>query len=248
MRKVVIFEIRGPAAHFRKFYTNSSSLSYAFPPRTTLAGIVAAVLGLPKDSYYSLLTGKEAHYALRLMTPVRKIMQTVKFVRTKTIKEVNGSGGPTMIPTEIILPVRGRELFYRVYFYHDDPDFQEELAKQLALGPKFPVYLGRSEFLAKINFLGVFPGTALETNFVDTVVNLQLLNDEELLFSTPAGEDLRYLKEKMPFSFNPDRSIASISSVVYEINGKRVGGRFKVPAFQIDSLGDVVLFLEPGGM
>ena len=248
MRKVVIFEIRGPAAHFRKFYTNSSSLSYAFPPRTTLAGIVAAVLGLPKDSYYSLLTGKEAHYALRLMTPVRKIMQTVKFVRTKTIKEVNGSGGPTMIPTEIILPVRGRELFYRVYFYHDDPDFQEELAKQLALGPKFPVYLGRSEFLAKINFLGVFPGTALETNFVDTVVNLQLLNDEELLFSTPAGEDLRYLKEKMPFSFNPDRSIASTASVVYEIGGKKVGGKFSVPAVKIDSFGDVVLFLEPGGM
>ena len=41
----VIFDIEGKFAHFRKIYTNSSSLSYLVPPRTTVQGIIAAMLG-----------------------------------------------------------------------------------------------------------------------------------------------------------------------------------------------------------
>ena len=49
--KILIFDIKGPMAHFRKFYTNSSSLSYLFPPRTVVAGIIAGILGLPSERF-----------------------------------------------------------------------------------------------------------------------------------------------------------------------------------------------------
>ncbi|MCB5267201.1 MAG: CRISPR-associated protein Cas5, partial [Candidatus Cloacimonetes bacterium] len=44
-----ILELRlsGNLAHFRKFYTNASSLSYTIPPRTAICGLVASILMLP---------------------------------------------------------------------------------------------------------------------------------------------------------------------------------------------------------
>lgn len=49
--KVLIFDIKGPMAHFRKFYTNSSSLSYLVPPKTVVAGLIAGLLGLPSERH-----------------------------------------------------------------------------------------------------------------------------------------------------------------------------------------------------
>jgi CRISPR-associated protein, Cas5h family len=49
--KVLVFDIKGPMAHFRKYYTNSSSLSYLFPPRTVVVGLIAGLLGLPSERH-----------------------------------------------------------------------------------------------------------------------------------------------------------------------------------------------------
>jgi CRISPR-associated protein, Cas5h family len=58
-------------AHFRKVYSNSTSLSYYFPPRTTVLGIVAAALGLPRDSYYDKLN--QLNVGVSAVTPLRKL-------------------------------------------------------------------------------------------------------------------------------------------------------------------------------
>ncbi|KPA09783.1 CRISPR-associated protein Cas5 domain protein, partial [Candidatus Magnetomorum sp. HK-1] len=38
--KILSFRLNGRFAHFRKFYTNSSSLSYFVPPRTAIIGML----------------------------------------------------------------------------------------------------------------------------------------------------------------------------------------------------------------
>ena len=49
---LLVFDISGKFAHFRKYYTNSSSLTYLVPPRTSIYGLIAGILGLERDSYY----------------------------------------------------------------------------------------------------------------------------------------------------------------------------------------------------
>ncbi len=83
MIHVAIFDLLGPLAHFRQYYTNSSSLSYAFPPRTVLMGTVAAILGWERDSYHEELGLDEARFAVVVKVPVRRLIQTVNYVRTK---------------------------------------------------------------------------------------------------------------------------------------------------------------------
>lgn len=58
--EVIIFDIMGRNAHFRKFYTNSSSLSYLVPPRTVIAGLIAGLLGLPSERFTN--DEKETYY------------------------------------------------------------------------------------------------------------------------------------------------------------------------------------------
>jgi CRISPR-associated protein Cas5h len=50
--KVLVFDIWSDYAHFRRGYTTTSPLTYPFPTRTALTGIVAAILGLEIDQGY----------------------------------------------------------------------------------------------------------------------------------------------------------------------------------------------------
>ncbi|MGB4656082.1 MAG: CRISPR-associated protein Cas5, partial [Bacillota bacterium] len=48
--EVTVFEASGPIAMFRKPYTTTSSVSFAFPPPTAIAGMIAAIIGIPNGS------------------------------------------------------------------------------------------------------------------------------------------------------------------------------------------------------
>jgi CRISPR-associated protein, Cas5h family len=83
MNKILIFDLVGMFAHFRKFYTNSSSLSYAFPPRTVITGLLAGILGYERDKYYEEFSSENCSVGLAIKNPIRKLVQTVNYIRTK---------------------------------------------------------------------------------------------------------------------------------------------------------------------
>jgi CRISPR-associated protein Cas5h len=225
--KVLVFDIKGPMAHFRKYYTNSSSLSYLFPPRTVVVGLIAGLLGLPSErhtkdrenTYYEKFDEERCLVAVSLRSKVRRIMQTVNYIRTKSLSEVDGSAGGTQIPLEILLPESDNEITYRVYFYHADEeekiynDLKRRLEEQRFI---YPPYMGLSEFLASIDYLGEGsisrnPNREVELN---TVCKLK---EVELDFS---GKDLQYITEKMPTGFLNDRTPKKPEEYVLEVKGK----------------------------
>ena len=104
VNKILAFDLTGPMAHFRKYFTNSSSLSYEFPPRTTVIGIVAGILGLERDSYYEDFGMRKCRIAVKIKEPTRSIQRTVNYISVKNVNELNGSAGHTQIPLEIVLP------------------------------------------------------------------------------------------------------------------------------------------------
>lgn len=54
--KLVKFNISGDLAHFRKPFSNISRLTYLIPPRMTVAGLLAGILGMDRDSYYDIFS------------------------------------------------------------------------------------------------------------------------------------------------------------------------------------------------
>jgi CRISPR-associated protein Cas5h len=233
-KKALVFDIQGKFAHFRTFYSNASSLSYGFPPRTTVIGIIAAILGLERDSYYDLLSYEKCNIAVSLKQPIRKLIQTVNYIRTKkedgfnTFKSaVNSHLKRTLntypISIELLMPVND-EIKYRISFSTPELDVYNELKKMLKSNKsKFPIYLGLSEFLADIEWIGEFKiETAIKGEGVVSVIPESCF--EAIDFSKQSNE-IALVIEKVPFHFsvrNNFREISKIKKFIYEKNGKKV--------------------------
>jgi CRISPR-associated protein Cas5h len=226
--KVLIFDLEGPFAHFRKYYTNSSSLTYLFPPRTVIIGLIAGLLGLPSERhtkkineiYYEQFNKDKCLVAVSLRTRIRRMIQTVNYIRTTSLSEIDGSAGGTQIPLEILVSEKdkdAKEITYRVYFYHMDEgiytDFKDRLKQQMFV---YPPYMGLTEFLASIKYIDEGRVLKKEDNNVkiDTVCKLK---EVELDFS---NDDLQYITEKMPTGFLNDRKPLPSDEYVLEVKGK----------------------------
>ena len=48
--RVVAFRYYGRFAHFLRAEATANALTYPFPPRTTLLGMIGAITGMPKDT------------------------------------------------------------------------------------------------------------------------------------------------------------------------------------------------------
>ncbi len=252
INKILIFEVCGNMAHFRKFYTNSSSLSYMFPPRTAVTGLIAAMLGRERDTYYEEFSSENCHIAVSVRTKLRKIIQTVNYLQTKGLGGLNGSKGHTQIPLEILLPEEDM-IVYRIYFTHKDEDLLKELEERLETGRLFyPIYLGMSEFIASARLVGKIGSDDIEMKRpgeiynVRTVCNSNILVDKGLSFADADGVALQYIKERMPIEFDKDRLVKSTANFIYEKNSNIISGKFNVPAYGLkyDGNEENIVFME----
>jgi len=257
--KLLIFDIQGPVAHFRKFYTNSSSLSYTFPPRTTITGLIAGMLGRSRDSYYEEFSSKQCKVAISVRTPTRKIMQTVNYVRTKSLGELNLSAGHTQVPLEIVLSSKNcQKLKYRIYFYHNGKtlfELEEVLGSSKLV---YPPYLGISEFIAEANLVNSVKENQM-SRFLDpvtpveiaTVINVDKILKGGLIFEPSPGKALQYVKERMPLEFDSERKLKKGASFIYEKNQSKAKLIIKGDYYEIEykdpeenSVRENIVFME----
>lgn len=252
VNKILAFDLTGPMAHFRKYFTNSSSLSYDFPPRTTVMGMIAGVLGLERDSYYEDFGTEKCHIAVKIKEPTRSIQRTVNYINVKKPNELNGSAGHTQIPLEIILPkdIKENKLCFRIYFWHMDEEIMSELYFRLVKRSfVYPISLGLSEFLGDIENIQVYEDVKVKKSLdyvnISTVCNLDLI--EDLGLDIIADNELKqYMKEIVPISFTASREDMLPGEFVYEGNGKSIRAKLKSHYFVIKNKGakENIVFME----
>jgi CRISPR-associated protein Cas5h len=212
--QIIIFELEGKFAHFRKFFTNSSSLSYAVPPRTVVQGIVAAVLGMERNSYYEILSKSNANIAIEKISKTRKINQVMNYVMAKNVSEIVRHEKHTQVPIEIIAGFEDN-VRYRIYFNHIDEELNLTLLNLLRENKSvYPLYFGAAPFFCKTRFIdSVFSKEELSDNFisVNSIIRRDLINDVKI--------DLKinnFHKEKMPVDFDKNRFLIEAASYVYD--------------------------------
>jgi CRISPR-associated protein Cas5h len=253
VNKILAFDLTGPMAHFRKYFTNSSSLSYDFPPRTTVIGTIAGILGLERDSYYEDFGIEECHIAVKIKEPTRSIQRTVNYLLVLKGKGgLNGSAGHTQIPLEIILPkdINEDKLCFRIYFWHVNEEVMTGLYTRLKnRNFVYPISLGLSEFLGNTENVQVYEDVEAKKSqdFVDisTVCNLNLIEDWGLDILTD-NELKQYIKEIVPVSFTANREDMLPGEFVYERNGKGIKAKLKNYYFTIkgNEAKENIVFME----
>ncbi|SHD77701.1 type I-B CRISPR-associated protein Cas5b [Schnuerera ultunensis] len=214
---IVIFELWGKFAHFRKFYTNSSSLSYSVPPRTTIEGIIAALLGYERDSYYEILDAANLHVAVRKMGRTRKVMQSINYMKATSSGELNSPKEHTQIPFELL--VGYNNIRYRFYITHEDKEILDEISKRIMKNrPVFPLYFGSAPFSCYIDFIDKLEWIWNESNEyvpISTVLNNDKIQDIDI-----NNMEGYLIKERMPRDFGEDRTIEEVTTYIYEDEGK----------------------------
>lgn len=237
---LVIFDLTGAFAMFREFYTNSSSLSYPFPPRTTIAGLIAGLLGYERDSYSEDLGLGRCNIAVSVRVPVRRVMQTVNYVMTEGSVWTRHAGGfdgsgdnPLPTPVEWVFPALGEpRLRYRVFVHHSDPVFAERLSGTLRDGSHvYPPYLGMSECLGEVEHVATLENWELLVK--DSEVSLSTVVPSEAIAGSPRLEaGMQIIKERTAFALGANRRLLSIGDVIYERNCNPITARIGRPVFE----------------
>lgn len=232
---LLIFDVIGKMAHFRKYYTNSSSLSYYFPPRTTLIGLIAGIIGMKRDTYYEIFASNKTKIAISIKSPLRKIIQTVNYVWAEKPDELNLSKGQhTQIPLEIIIPASFEEnIRYRVFFSHSNQEILDRV--HVAVRDQkfvYPPYFGISEFIAKIEFVDYVNSIYEEhgETILDSILNIKYLDNGKLVPS----KDTIYIKEMIPFEFNKERNlINSPAYFIVEVKNGKIEVQLDKPYYKV---------------
>lgn len=201
--EILSFKIKGKLAHFRKYYANNTAFSFTIPPRTALMGIVAAVMGWSKDSYYEDLASENIRFGIRVLSPLKKSFHRLNFLSIKSIGDLakklssdfRGEGGRIQTPFEVVSAwhiVKG-EVIYQVFMSPLEKGINtyQKLKEQfLTNEPVFNISLGTANFTASI-----FDTHLIEKNAISKKESSEFV----LIHSAiPTGmvEELKFEKEE----------------------------------------------------
>jgi len=159
------FTVKGPWAHFRRIEGNIVKQTYRIIPRTTVAGLLAAVVGRDRDSYYDVFSPDVSRVAVEPVSPLRtmNLPQNTLSTAWEHLDGYNTRGNATIRlpdPTELRQQHNYEVLVepaYRIDVQLTNDSFRETLRERLETGTShYPPSLGLSEHLAEITYHGEF--------------------------------------------------------------------------------------------
>ncbi|WP_096602787.1 type I-B CRISPR-associated protein Cas5b [Hydrogenobacter hydrogenophilus] len=223
--KVLVFDIFGDFAHFRKFFTTSSPLTFPFPPPPTVRGIIGAILGFGREEY--LEKTKDLYIGIGILSPIKKIRMGRNLVFTKDKSE---NFDPTLISSrkaegEPRTQVRAefvKDPKYRIYVSGEE-EFLNNL-KEMVENHRtyYTVSLGLSELLADFSYVGIYQGYYQEeSEKADSVIPVHVVDEINIERLQKIG------KERIPTLMDVDRTVRKYEDVIFNMEGGAIYGKFK---------------------
>jgi CRISPR-associated protein Cas5h len=234
--KILKFNIYGKFAHFRKFYTNSSSLSYLVPPRTVITGMLASIMECERDSYYDLFSPEKIKISVAISpgTAITKQMQSMNYLHPeyyKLLSKGKGKNIHSQCKLELLLAREGR-IGYTIYvgaITEDSVKFIDEIEKKLLEGNLgYGVYLGQRQFIAKVDNVQSYEMN--KNHFMESSDYIDSICLKENI-SSISGEsnDVHMVIDQMPvqmISKQKGRELQTVKRVLFEQSGKKISGLF----------------------
>lgn len=225
---VLVFDVGGDYAHYRKFNTTTSPLTYHLPPRPALAGLLGAVLGVLRETapgrfaadvtpVNELFHPDRCALAVRLLHPVRKTQMAFNLLDTK--KSFYNVEQRTQIEFELL-----KDPKFRIYVALTDAALQQELTARLRdRNFHFTPYLGLAQLLGQVTYRGSFPAEVRSGGDapvrIQSAVNLSRLGGDQPVRFEDNGF---YSLDTFPNAMNRHRVVEDYAEILVERGG--VGG------------------------
>lgn len=218
MPKLLIFDIWGEYAHFKKPYTTTSPLTYSIPSRTSITGIIGAILGIEKNLNNTTLNYSNCNIGIRLMNPVKKVLVNQNLINTKDAKmmaRMKPKGGRTQIRFEKLKDVK-----YRIYIEIFDNASYKKLKEHLINhNPVFSLCLGLTEHIANFGFVGEYEYVEKAGNLlIDSAVCLENIEKHNIEFE----DGKEYFADTYALEMKEDREVLKYGEVLLERTGQSI--------------------------
>lgn len=214
--KALVFDIKGDYGHFRKFYTTSSPLTFSIPPRTTVCGIIGALIGLDKEEYLNYFKKEDAQIAIQILNPINKTRLSINLIDTKNAKMYYSKiEKRTQVTYELL-----KNPSYRIYFSHTNGDMYNKVKSYLEKNKNYyTLSLGLSQFIADYEYKGEINLEHVckdEFTYIDTVI--KFTENLEVNFE----DNKEYFKDTMQNEMNNERIVTEYIKVLLERNGQSI--------------------------
>lgn len=225
MDKLLCFDIWAEYAHFKKYYTTTSPLTFSIPPKTSLYGLFGAILGLDKNAYLNYFTVGECKIGIQIIKPIKKTRINLNLIDTKKAKMMSRIKTRTQIKTEFL-----KNVHYRIYFTHQNKEIYEKLKQHIKNHKTYySISLGLSENLANFKYIGEYSYDFIRDNqnWVNISTALKIgdfLSKGDIDFTEEGKE---YFADKVAIEMQSDRQVLEYAQVVYERNGQAIKSRPK---------------------
>ena len=252
--EAIEFKIQGKMAHFRKYYSNSTALSYHVPPVATVKGMIAGLLGYERDSYYDIFSNEKCKIAIAVTSPLKKITQTMNLLKVEKLSDLAGSGIHSQNNTEWIIPnnIRKNSLEYQIVFWHEDTAIMEKIMHCIASEKigyhsyAVALALGSAQCQGWIAEGRKISLKEFEAGSKENVISTFVAPTDKILRILPYNGRMILKKEESITDFTADRCLTEDSKkdIIVPIEGKPVRYALKDGSrYWKDTEGNVVIFI-----
>jgi CRISPR-associated protein Cas5h len=174
--RVLSLTIRADWGHFRRVDRTVTKQTYRIPPRTTIAGLLAAICGVPRDGYYDVFASDASAIAIEPLEEHRTLTVPSLGLGTNPDETMETAGGTGQKSVKVRYPdstdnrqIHSYEVLvdpaYRIDVAVEDEKFYTALKAHLEAGTSYyPPSMGLSEYLASVEYHGEFEPTPVEFN------------------------------------------------------------------------------------
>ncbi|WP_436909376.1 type I-B CRISPR-associated protein Cas5b [Halosimplex marinum] len=249
--KCLTFTLSGDWGHFRRIDRTVTKQTYRVPPRTTLAGLLAAVVGVGRDGYYDIFERESSAIAVELLNRPRTATLPTLGLGTNPSETFDSAGGTGNKTVKARYPdsTDARQLHsyhylvdpaYRISVAVEDPTFYGTLRDRLETGRSYyPPTLGLSELHATLGYgddrhTGEFDVARAAVGGETTVDGIV----PDGIDAIRPGSGVTYAVERVPGTMTADETARTTTSYVdyafrEDTEGLTVDGS-KLPVADVD--------------
>ncbi|QGP92358.1 hypothetical protein MGLY_17330 [Neomoorella glycerini] len=210
--KILSFSLRGKIAHFRQPDTVVTQATYPFPPRPTLHGLLASIMGIDFSTEEGRAFLRSRHFlGLSLLAPVRTICSQMSLLGKAF---VSGNGNTFNRPTVIEMLVNPH---YRIFY---SGDWIEKLATFIRERRSvYHTYLGSAYCLTFPEYEDIFEAELLNPDS-NELFSIATVVPREIVTRIDVEAGATYAAARaMPYCHNGGRIFEGTVTVFYETRG-----------------------------
>lgn len=215
-----------------------SPLSFSIPPRTVIAGILGALVGIAKDINPETFDKEKAFIAMKINSEVKKTKIAINNIKATSTTHFHSFEQHKPTNYEFL-----KDCSYRLFIATRDQDLYNKIKSNLEQhSSHYTLNMGISACIANYKYIGEYNIERIDeqTVEIDTIIPSECI--EQIDFE----KEVELQKAKLPNQMTNQRVVTEYREFIYEVKGNKISiiGNDKSEIYKLN-IADEDYFIHP---